>query len=826
MLQFIPLGKEVTKIKKYLINSPVSFCDISLGVKYMWREDFKIEYAVYNDTLILKETCRDYENAFYYPMGKDVCGALKEIEKYCKESGTPLIFCYLDEDKKAEIIKRYPVFISYFLREWSDYIYPVSNFLGFAGKKLSGQRNHVNKFKKLYPDYSFKVIERSDVPALKTFLGEFEEKNNLTSWSAVSEEKAVADLLENSFDINCFGGMMKAGGKIVAMSIGEIVGDTLIVHVEKGLKEYEGVYPTMAEEFATHFCGGNVKYINREEDCGDEGLKTSKMQYHPSEIKNKNIVKVYTAFDGIKPPVKITTERLVIRDFFTLDTLKNSGETEKEAEKEAEKETEKEILKNLFTDPEINRYWGYDYKQDLNGDNPDGEHFYKLISELKKLRQEYYFAVTLGGKVIGDLVLHGFTFSGEAEIGVRFFKKYQGKGYAFEATSALVSYAFNDLGVKKLNACCYKENVKSARLIKKLNFKFMREDTEKYYYSKSKGENKMKLANVFCNNVVLQANKPVRIFGNGDGEGVIEFDGKEYPVKSENGYFEAIIEPHKYGGPYEIKATLNGEVTEVKNVMVGEVILCAGQSNMQWDMGDGKVSPDAPKGKTNHDLRIYITKRLEANPRFDSSKGWVECDERTIESWTAIGYYLAEMINAKYGCAVGVLCCYQGASNIHTWIPRARTLMPDLKMENEKDLYKEMEFLYFDWNTPGTCYEYQFKPVAPFTVSNVFWYQGCSSTNAAAPKYDKLLKALVEEWRKDLKENVPFVIFQLHDFPSPALGRIKDEWLMVQKAQEEAPKYIDNCICVKTADLCEHTTIHPVNKYPVAKRAFEAVYGK
>ena len=83
MLKFTKLEKEyIFEIKDYLIQYGGAFCDLSVGVKYMWRDDFKIDYAIYNNTLIMKETSPDYENAFYYPLGQDVLCALEQIEEY------------------------------------------------------------------------------------------------------------------------------------------------------------------------------------------------------------------------------------------------------------------------------------------------------------------------------------------------------------------------------------------------------------------------------------------------------------------------------------------------------------------------------------------------------------------------------------------------------------------------------------------------------------------------------------------------------------------------------------------------------------------------
>lgn len=332
----------------------------------------------------------------------------------------------------------------------------------------------------------------------------------------------------------------------------------------------------------------------------------------------------------------------------------------------------------------------------------------------------------------------------------------------------------------------------------------------------------MKLAGVFCDNMVLQAGKPARVFGKGDGEGVISFLNKNYPVKSSDGKFEVMLDAAPYGGPYELTAVLNGEKTVIKNVMVGEVLLLAGQSNPQWQVLDANGNLSV-KPVANDKLRVYETTRLERGNDFTADDGWVVCTADTVERWSQIAYYTARLINERLGCAVGVICTYQGASNIHTWIPRERTLEPDL-MIDEQCLYSVNFPVAFTWNSPGTCYAYQFKKIAGYTVSRVIWYQGESSAYDVPSRiYDKLLKALVEEWRKDMKENLQFVIVQIHDF-APLEGDRIDAWKRVQEAQERAPEYIKNTVAIKSADVSERDTIHPVDKYQLCKRIFETLY--
>ena len=458
MISFTRLKKDVEKIKDYPVLSKSHFCDLTIGVRYLWRDAFKVDYAIYNDTLIMKETCRDYSNAFYFPIGKDVFSALSEIENYCVVSHTPLIFCCLTEEQLLFLKDRYSFSEHYFLRDWSDYIYPKEQFITYSGNKLAGQRNHVNKFKKSYPEYSFKVMTKDDIPGVISFYTSLGGDYKHAVWSEKEERAKLKDYIKNALTLGQVGGVLKVKDEIVGFSIGEICGDTLYCHVEKANPTFSGVYPTIASEFVKAF-GADVLYCNREEDCGDFGLRTSKLQYHPSVIANKYILKVYTLFNKIDKDLCIATERLTITPI---------------------KKKDADTYYVLYLDDELNKYWGYDYREDLSG-TPDKNYFFEFQKRLKKNREEFSFAVRLSGKMIGELVLYNFDHLGGAEMGFRFFTEYQNQGYAFESATALKDYVFNVLGAKSLRSRCFKKNSSSCKLIEKLGFK-LKKETETHYF--------------------------------------------------------------------------------------------------------------------------------------------------------------------------------------------------------------------------------------------------------------------------------------------------------------------------------------------------------
>lgn len=459
-LEFKKLDGNVEIIKDYVAKTPIGFCDITIGTIYMWREEFVFDYAVVCDTLILKQSSKDYENAFFFPIGENVDYALSLIQDYCAQNALPLLFCCIDNKYAVELAKRYSRLKVYNDRDWSDYIYTLDQFKTYSGKKLSGQRNHVNKFKRFYPNFTFKEAQESDLPLIKDFLSEYESGEDFSMWSAKVEQQKVWDYVQNFSALNQCGGLIFVDGKLVALSFGEIVGDTLYVHIEKGLKTYDGVYPTLASEFAKRFGTNGVKYINREEDCGDMGLRVSKLQYHPIEIKEKNFVIVKTLFDSVVPPIIIRTERLTVTDIF---------------------ETDKPTYFSLYTDTQVNEFYGYDYREDFKGESVTPEYFYGFMQELKAKKEEYSLAVRLNGQMIGEIVIYNFDYFGGVEIGFRFFKSFWGYGYAYESVLAVLEY-LKQLKCVKIKSRAYKQNLPSVKLIEKLGFTKTEESAEQYFF--------------------------------------------------------------------------------------------------------------------------------------------------------------------------------------------------------------------------------------------------------------------------------------------------------------------------------------------------------
>ena len=289
----VTLG-EIDVLRTRLQFAESNICDFSVGGIVMWRDFFCTEYAIVNDTLLFKylvTAAGQKRYMFSYPVGPDAAGALSAVAEYCDVEEIPLSFCTITDEELEVLSRRYPRLDAVPERDWFDYLYLSDDLMNLAGRRYAGQRNHINKFVRSYPDWSFDDITQAGIPEIIAFLNEYYETETLGDAIVAEEKSKTFELFENYAAYGLMGAVLRAGKKIAAVSVGEVVGETLFVHIEKAKKSYSGVYAMITNQFAKRF-GGGVKYINREEDVGDEGLRTAKLAYHPYKLLSKYTVLV------------------------------------------------------------------------------------------------------------------------------------------------------------------------------------------------------------------------------------------------------------------------------------------------------------------------------------------------------------------------------------------------------------------------------------------------------------------------------------------------------------------------------------------------------
>jgi len=287
---------DIGTVRGYFSYSSNNTCDHTVGSTFMWRDFFSMEYAIYNDTLIVKLKVQNKDNidttAFYLPLGGDRDGAIRKIDEYCKSLEIPVVYCSIAYDELPYLSSRYDSIESYHDSDWSDYLYRAQDLITLAGRRYHGQRNHINQFVKTHESYSFEEITLCNIGEVAEFYNALGKAASKDSAIYDEEREKTLEVLANYGMYGLIGGLIRVDNSVVAFSIGEIRSNTLYIHIEKADPDHKGAHQVINNDFAKHFSLQNTEFINRGEDVGDEGLRIAKTSYHPCELIDKLIVNV------------------------------------------------------------------------------------------------------------------------------------------------------------------------------------------------------------------------------------------------------------------------------------------------------------------------------------------------------------------------------------------------------------------------------------------------------------------------------------------------------------------------------------------------------
>ena len=287
-LQFLPITHDIlARITPYISFTAQNgrLCDYTPGVLSMWRRRYRTAAAIDGDTLYLR---LEDGGATYYatPQGENLSRALDRLEAHL---GYTPDFCTVPEALLPYFLSRYPTATATDDRDWYDYLYDTESLATLAGRRYSGQRNHLKRFIRAYGEPDFVPLCRENAGDALAFLDRYERERQNLSQEARAEAESTRELLVQPDFFGQMGGILKASGRVFGFVIGEVVGDTVYDHVEKADANAEGAYQMLVNCFARAFRA--VPYMNREEDCGVAGLRTSKLSYHPRALLKKYTVK-------------------------------------------------------------------------------------------------------------------------------------------------------------------------------------------------------------------------------------------------------------------------------------------------------------------------------------------------------------------------------------------------------------------------------------------------------------------------------------------------------------------------------------------------------
>lgn len=278
-------------LEKYKAITPKYNCDFCFTDLYIWSSYYHTEICIQQNTLFLRYTI-DEKHLYFIPLGNVEYG-ITELIRYTRQQMEPLRIINLEQQDLPTIPKD---FYLVHIRKNDDYVYLSKDLSELTGKKYKSKRNFVNSFQQSYT-YEVKKLEDFDEKEEMRFLEIWSQYNpEEDRHSFLGEKEAIHKSIQNKKHLNLDGLLLKCNSKIIGLTIGSYQKDTFITHFEKVDYSYRGASQMINYLLANHV-KDRVTYINREEDLGIEGLRTSKLSYHPIQL-----IQSYTAY--YKPDFK------------------------------------------------------------------------------------------------------------------------------------------------------------------------------------------------------------------------------------------------------------------------------------------------------------------------------------------------------------------------------------------------------------------------------------------------------------------------------------------------------------------------------------------
>ena len=297
-MEFQPLQLEyIPLLRRYLQEKRSLLSNYSVGAMVMWRYTTRTCMAIQEDILFLRST---FDGVHYYwmPLGGDLQRGFDLLEQYVKTQDDVLRFTCIDREDREKILARWPEAVTSEgdPTKWGDYVYDAALMGTFAGKRYEKKRNHVNRFKKTYADWHAEEITAENLPKVRDFYRRLclqkGERDMQESVMYFEEMTRTIEVLDN-FDLyGMTGCVLYVGDTVVGFGMGEVIGETMFEHIEKADADYLGAHQMMVNAFVQTCVPEGVKYLNREDDAQDPGLRKSKQSYHPLFLTEKFDMKV------------------------------------------------------------------------------------------------------------------------------------------------------------------------------------------------------------------------------------------------------------------------------------------------------------------------------------------------------------------------------------------------------------------------------------------------------------------------------------------------------------------------------------------------------
>jgi sialate O-acetylesterase len=364
----------------------------------------------------------------------------------------------------------------------------------------------------------------------------------------------------------------------------------------------------------------------------------------------------------------------------------------------------------------------------------------------------------------------------------------------------------------------------------------------------------VRLSHLFSDNMVLQRGKPVPIWGWAqDGETVtVRFRDQTVTVQPKDGRWMARLQPLCAGGPDTLTVRGHNTIT-LTNVLVGEVWICSGQSNMEFPLRASYQARRDIEQASNPMIRLFTVPKKKADaPADDVEASWQLCAPETVPGFTAVGYYFGRSLQASLGIPVGLIHTSWGGSPAEVWMSEdvlsgdpeyrrdilgayraaragyeealKRWEAARTKAKEEGKPFKQHR-PWAPWK-PSELYNGMIAPLLPVAIRGAIWYQGESNADRAW-QYRRLFADMIRNWRRDFGQgDFPFLAVQLAPWDANRHRPLEEitaqptesSWAELREAQVLATQILPNVGLAVITDVGNKDDIHPNRKKPVGTR--------
>ncbi len=326
----------------------------------------------------------------------------------------------------------------------------------------------------------------------------------------------------------------------------------------------------------------------------------------------------------------------------------------------------------------------------------------------------------------------------------------------------------------------------------------------------------IRLPAVIASGMVLQQNSIVKIWGWCNPLEKISlttsWNNRTYQATgSRDAGWQVAVETPAAGGPYTISIQGSNRVL-LQDILVGEVWVCAGQSNMEMNFRNGHLQDirDELPGASTLPIRFFhIPLTTAASPQNDCAAQWEHCDSNSLQTFSAVGYFFGKRISRELHVPVGLIEVSWGGTTAEVWTPDS-IIRANAVLQKAAAAIEPSGMCPF---MPGYAYNGMIAPITNYVIAGTIWYQGENNTSTAT-SYAQLFSAMMKAWRNSWQHDFPFYYVQI----APYTYRLKNVGALLREAQVQCMQQPNTGMVVTTDLVSDTNNVHPPDKHDVGWR--------